>query len=75
MVDGKNGGNGVAQYLVVLGDLAGDDKNGLHPAEQALIGYIRELGYGEITIKVLHGLPEIGYNILQTVKFNKKGGV
>lgn len=50
---------------------AKERENELHPAEIEMIKFIRGLGYGEVTVKVLHGLPEIGYNVIQTVKFNR----
>ena len=46
----------------------------LHPAELALIEYIRGLQFGSLTIKVQHGLPEVGEEVRAKVMFNRKGG-
>ena len=46
----------------------------LHPAEAALIGYIRGLRYGSLTIKVQHGLPQVAEEIRVRVELNRKGG-
>lgn len=42
----------------------------LHPAEEQLIRYIRELRYGTITrLIVQNGLPQIAEQVTQQVKF------
>lgn len=46
----------------------------LHPSEQALIEYIRELRYGTFTLKVEHGLPERGEEVRAKVVFNSRNG-
>lgn len=46
----------------------------LHPAEVALLRYIRRLQHGTLTVKVQHGLPEWGEEVRASVKFNQKGG-
>ena len=46
----------------------------LHPAELALIEYIRGLQFGSLTIKVQHGLPQVAEEIRVRVELNRKGG-
>ena len=41
----------------------------LHPAEAELISYIRTLQFGTLTVKVQHGLPEVGEEV-RKIKFN-----
>ena len=46
----------------------------LHPAEAALLEYIRDMKFGSLTIKVQHGLPEMGEEVRASVKFNRREG-
>lgn len=46
----------------------------VHSAERTLLEYIRQMQYGSLTIKVQHGLPEMGEEIRASVKFNRKEG-
>lgn len=48
-------------------------KAALHPAEQELLTFVRNLKYGTVTITVQHGLPERGEEVRAKVMFRKGG--
>lgn len=53
--------------------MSSDINAGLTPRELMMIGFIRQLGWGEIRILVQNGEPVLLYESMKTVRLDEEG--